>query len=147
MQCRTTKDKRSKVNKNTIIRAIVLSVLSVVILFVYFYLHKLYEAEGRTAVSLILCDGFFIVAAINLGFAGLRWAAYEGTFDILSYGIRHIFVSLRRPGKNYVKDQTFGDYVLEKNASRKLDLWIELIIGGTFMIVCLIFFIIYKTSI
>ena len=117
MQCRTMKDKRSKVNKSTIIRAIVLSVLSVIILFVYFYLHKLFDAEGRNAISLILCDGFFIVGALNLGFAALRWAAYEGTFDILSYGARYFFASFRRPGKNYVQSQTFGEYVLESNAA------------------------------
>ncbi len=134
-------------NKSIIIRTAVLSVLSGIILFIYFYSHHLLETEGRAAVSLILCDGFFIVAVINLGLAGLRFAAYEGTFDILSFGIKYLFTSFRRPGKNYVKGQTFGDYVLEKNESRKLDLWVELIIGGTFLIICLIFFILYKTSI
>lgn len=39
----------------------------------------------------ILCDAFFVAAALFLGYCGLSWASTKGAFDGLGYSISTFF--------------------------------------------------------
>lgn len=132
-------------NKAKLIKGIILGVCSLAALFTYFILMKVFSGElDKYTLYRTLCDGFFIVGAINLCFAAFKFVSYEGAFDSLAYGVKSFF-HLRKPTKNFEQAENYGDYVTKKNENRTLDCVVELLIGVPFTIISLIFFILCKT--
>lgn len=132
-------------SKSKLIKGIILGVCSIGALFAYLILKKVFSGElDKYTLYRTLCDGFFIVGAINLCFAALKFVTYEGAFDSLAYGVKSFF-HLRKPTKNFEQAENYGDYVTKKKENRTLDCLFELAIGVPFLIVCLVFFILCKT--
>ena len=78
-------------------------------------------SRGRD-VLFALCDGFFVSGLLLLCFAGLVFSSHQGTFDIFSYGISHLF-NVRWPGFSTMSEEhqkeKFADYRMRVSAKRK----------------------------
>lgn len=131
-------------NKKTI-RIIVESAITVVLFILFCFWKSVFSGElDKVDLFKTLCDGLFILAALFLSVAIVKYTASQGEFDSFKYGVKHWFRA-RKPQKNYTLDeQNMGDYILEKNKDRKAEVTPELIIGGALLVLCIIFYIIYK---
>jgi len=94
-------------------------------------------------------DASFVVAIVDLGFAGLSVATREGTFDGLSYGFYKIFVSYRfnNPKGKY---NDLYDYKMVHDAKRKDNPYKfvpYIVVGLVFLIISLILFSILQAKI
>ena len=92
-----------------------------------------------------LCDGFFVSGALLLCYAGLIFSAHQGTFDIFSYGISHLF-NTRWPGFSTMSEdhqkEKFADYRIRVSAKRKYPFGV-LIAAGIYAVIAVIMFLIY----
>lgn len=92
-----------------------------------------------------LCDGFFVSGALLMCYAGLIFSAHQGTFDIFSYGISHMFKT-RWPGFSTMSEEhekeKYADYRMRVSAKRKYPFG-TLIAAGIFAVIALIIFAIY----
>ena len=133
-------------NKNKIIKGSILLFISVGLLITYFITHGLFTNEfTKKELYLVICDGFLIPTVINLGFAGLKFAAYQGTFDSLAFGVKSFF-HLRKLSKNFDNSENLGDYVVRKSETRTLNIFFELIFGLSYLTICILFLILYKIA-
>jgi hypothetical protein len=78
-------------------------------------------------------------------YAGLIFSAHQGTFDIFSYGISHMFKT-RWPGFSSMSEEhekeKYADYRMRVSAKRKYPFG-TLIAAGIFAVIALIIFAIY----
>lgn len=92
-----------------------------------------------------LCDGFFVSGILLLCYSGLIFSAHQGTFDIFSYGISHLF-NTRWPGFSTMSEEhqkeKFADYRIRVSAKRKYPMG-TLIASGFYAVIAVIIFIIY----
>ncbi len=95
-----------------------------------------------------LCDGFFVSGILLLCYAGLIFSAHQGTFDIFSYGITHMFntrwFGLSTMSEEHQKEK-FADYRIRVSAKRKYPFG-TLIAAGIFAVIAVILFIIYLVA-
>lgn len=92
-----------------------------------------------------LCDGFFVSGVLLLCYAGLVFSLHQGTFDIFSYGISHLFntrwFGLSTMSEEHQKEK-FADYRIRVSAKRKYPFG-TLIAAGIFAVIAVIIFILY----
>ena len=92
----------------------------------------------------ILSDAFMVPGAILACSSILAWVASEGTFDMISYGLRRGASSLIPFARH--NDETFYDYKVKKKAKREgRSAWFLLFVGLGFLLVMLVFNILYST--
>ena len=134
-------------NKNTIIRSIIIFVITTTLLILFFVWKKVFTGElEKQELYRVLCDGFFILSALYLGFAALQFVSSRGEFDSFRYGIKNLF-HIHKPSKNFENSsQTYADYVLEKNETRRFKADIELYSGLVLLVVAIVFYLLYKFS-
>ncbi len=92
-----------------------------------------------------LCDGFFVSGALMLCYAGLVFSRNQGTFDIFSYGISHLF-NIRWPGFSTMeedhKKEKFADYRERVSAKRKFPMG-TLVAAGVYAVIAVVMLVIY----
>lgn len=96
-------------------------------------------------VMFALCDGFFVSGVLLLCWAGLVFSTQQGTFDIFSYGISHLFKT-RWPGFSTMSEEhekeKFADYRMRVQAKRKYPFG-TLLAAGIYALVAVILFLVY----
>jgi len=99
-------------------------------------------------VLFALCDGFFISGALLLCYAGLVFSTHQGTFDIFSYGISHLFKT-RWPGFSTMPEEhekeKFADYRMRVSAKRKYPFGL-LLAAIFYAIIAAILYVIYANA-
>lgn len=95
-----------------------------------------------------LCDGFFVTGVLLLGASGLQFCKVQGSFDIFSYGIPHLYATCF-PGLSTMSDEhraeKFADYRMRVEKNRKFKFG-TLISGCFYMAVAICFFIAYLST-
>ena len=95
-----------------------------------------------------LGDGFFVSGILLLCSAGLIFSAHQGTFDIFSYGISHMFntrwFGLSTMSEEHQKEK-FADYRMRVSAKRKYPFG-TLIAAAIYAVIAVIFFVIYLVA-
>ena len=134
-------------NKWKIIRLVVNLVLATSLLLLYFFWQGVFSGEiDYVTLMKVLCDGFFIMAALYLAVVALQFVSSRGEFDSFRYGIKTFFHT-HKPSKNFENSQqTYADYVIEKNEKRRFKADIELYIGLFLLTVSIVLLILYKFS-
>ena len=134
-------------NKNNIIKSIVLFVITTALLIVFFVWKRVFTGElEKQDLYRVLCDGFFIASVLYLSFAALQFVSSRGEFDSFKYGIKNFF-HIHKPTKNFENNhQTYGDYVAEKNKTRRFKANIELYVGIVLLIAAIVLYLLYKFS-
>ena len=134
-------------SKRTLIRIIVNLVLTATLLILFFVWKGVFSKEiDYGTLTLVMCDGFFILGAIYLGVAALQFVSSRGEFDSFRYGMKNFFHN-HKPTKNFENSQqTYADYVIEKNETRRFKADIELYIGLFLLLVAIVFFVLYKLA-
>ncbi len=97
----------------------------------------------------ILCDAFFVAAALFLGYCGLSWASTKGAFDGLGYSISTFF-DAHMPTKRrltWQKKESYQDYIERKQEKRKnkKPMIVYLVTGTVFLIIAIAMLIWYNS--
>ncbi len=95
------------------------------------------------AVYHILCDAFFVVGVVITAAGLLIFSTNEGTFDMLTYGMKS-FVDIFRKEKK-LKYDTFYDYRMER-AEVKIPFGFLVICGLFFMAVSMVMLALYHQN-
>lgn len=119
-------------------------------------------AGDSSALFGLLCDAFFVPAALYLAAAAIAFVSSEGIFDALTYGFKQL-IHLRRlkpfvppttkessanekhasdaskQEKPSAETQSYFEYHTRKQASRKFSAWNLLFIGCAFFLPALVF--------
>ena len=134
-------------SRNNIIKSIVLFVITTALLIVFFVWKKVFTGElEKQDLYRVLCDGFFIASVLYLSFSALQFVSSRGEFDSFKYGIKNFF-HIHKPTKNFENNhQTYGDYVAEKNKTRRFKANIELYVGIVLLIAAIVLYLLYKFS-
>ena len=101
--------------KKTALEALVNVLLGVVIAVVVILLGGFTELETMTDRLRVASDGFFVAAALLLGWGGLRWAVAGGAVDGLGYSMKTLKDRLL-PNPRYQRQESFADYRMRKHA-------------------------------
>lgn len=97
----------------------------------------------------ILCDAFFVAAALFLSYCGLSWASTKGAFDGLGYSVSTFF-DVHMPTKRrltWQKKESYQDYIERKQEKRKnkKPMIVYLITGTVFLILAIAMLIWYNS--
>ena len=99
----------------------------------------------RFAFKFAYFDSTAFAALILVSSAGLIWISREGFFDFASYGFRQFGNALFSKKPNEYNDfATYKNYKQETRENKSKYYLSMLIVGGLFLIVTIILFIIYK---
>lgn len=102
-----------------------------------------FETTGSSLIANI-SDSFTIPGAILVAIGGLLWVSSDGFFDMLSYGLKnglHALFPVYR-----LEKKSFYDYKVEKMEKREKGIFIPfLVIGLSFLLISVIFFVIYSS--
>ena len=92
----------------------------------------------------ILSDSFSLGGLLPILFWLLVWVSEKGAFDLIVYSVRKLFSFTFRihPEKSNLPP-TYADYVAIKKAKRKPFHYELLIVGGTFLLLGLIFILVW----
>ena len=127
--------------KGKIIRYSIASFICLVIAFIILLSKGIFSQTETKDVMHILVDAFFVPGIIMLSFGILVFSTNEGTFDMLAYGVRRIFVLLKRNPQD-AKYKTFYDY-REAQRENKHQFGYLIIVGLFFTALSLLFLIFY----
>lgn len=112
------------------------SLSAVVLLVVIAIGLEVFSQESAYDTIVTICNSFFIVGVVFLGVGGLMFAANEGSFDMIKYGISSVFTMLDpRKMKGHEK---FHEY-RERMQQKKVEFVHFLIIGAVFLVLSIIF--------
>lgn len=100
---------------------------------------------GKPDIFRLLSDACIVSAALVGGVGALVFAANEGVFDMLSYGILHIF-DLFRPNARNERYRDFYEYKLSKGERRR-PVAHMLIVGIVFFLLSWIFSVLWQKSV
>ena len=89
----------------------------------------------------ILCDAFFVPGVCIAGFGLLVFASNEGTFDMLTFGMRK-FLGLFKKDLSVYKNETFYDYKMAKDGNNR-PISFLLVVGLFLIIISCVFLILY----
>lgn len=99
---------------------------------------------GQPDIYRLLSDACIVPAALVGGVGALVFAAGHGTFDMLAYGIKHIF-DVFRPNARNEKYRDFYEYKQSKGERRR-PVAHMLIVGIGFFLLSMIFSFIWQKS-
>ena len=95
--------------------------------------------------KMAVVDGFAFAAIILASLGGLIWISREGFFDFASYGFRQFGNALFSKKPNEYNDYAgYKNYKQESRKNRSKYYLSLLVVGGLFLIVTIILFVIYK---
>lgn len=90
-----------------------------------------------------LCDSCFVPAVLLLGYGGLVFCRNQGTFDVMTYGVKSVFHT-HVPGASIgnAREESFREYQDRKSAKRKSPTG-SLLAGLTFFVPAVILLILF----
>lgn len=104
----------------------------------------LFQAAGVADFLRILCDGFFVAAALLLGSGGLVWTYNGGVFDGLGFSVKTIFDRMHRDYAE--RRQTFMEYREKREAKSSSPRY--LLLGGLIHLgLAIVVFLVYQASV
>lgn len=141
--------------KNPIVTTIIVYVITVLfaigMVLVWCGTHKLLTEKLDLNTTLKeLCNAFTISGALVLCFGGLVWVSDKGAFDGFAFSMKtflsvHFFMFNKHPEHD---KETYADYVERKHKSngKKKAYAFQIILGAALLLIALVFFIVYKTT-
>lgn len=111
--------------------------LIISLLVTYLYVHG-QDTTTKLGLYRYLCDGFFIPGIMLLCMGALCFLANTGSFDGISWGLNFAIKTLIPFGR-LKKQQKYGDYVEKRRANPIKGYHFLLHIGGTDIVLSLIF--------
>ena len=109
------------------------------------------EQKTEQETAKILCDAFFVAAALFMGFSGLSWASGTGAFDGLGYSVS-LFFDVHLPTKRrltWEKKETYQEYVERKHGKdakeKNKTLIFLLVVGAAFLVIAIAMLIWYNS--
>lgn len=101
------------------------------------------NSQGSESLLRRICDSFFVPGVMLLGYGGLVFCRNQGTFDVLTYGVKSVFHT-HVPGASIgnAREETFRDYQDRKSAKRKSPRG-SLLAGLTFFIPAVVTLVLY----
>ncbi len=115
-----------------------------IIAFLVMWVQGVFEAETTSDALRLVCDGFFVAAAVFLAWGGLRWCTNGGAVDGLGYSMKmvkdRLLPFLAKPDQ---KRESFAEY-RERRESKALPAKPLLLSGLVHLAIALIFFGVYS---
>lgn len=109
--------------------------------FLALLVKDIFNLKNTVDILKAFCDATFVAGVLIVCAGGLVVAANGGTFDMLSYGVRQIFVLFRKDvTKRKYKD--FYEYKEAKRGTKRGFLHL-IIIGFVFIAISMIFLLLY----
>lgn len=107
--------------------------------------HGFSEAADAAQRYRLLCDAFFVPAALLLSAAALIFVSNHGIFNGVSYAARYVArMFVPSSGK---RDESYGDYVRRKSEKGNITGYGFLVVTGcAFLAVALIFLVLFYRS-
>ena len=130
--------------KGIIIRYSVTSAICLIVAFIIMVSKKVFNETDPQTIYHILTDSFFVPGVIMASFGLLVFSTNEGTFDMLTYGVRRLFILLRRNPKDE-KYKTFYDYRMSQRENRH-QFGYMIIVGLVYIGISLIFLALYYNA-
>ena len=103
------------------------------------------NSQGSDILVRRLCDSCFVPAVLLLGYGGLVFCRNQGTFDVMTYGVKSVFHT-HVPGASigHARDEKedFLTYRDRKAASRKPPygtLWVGLVLTALSIVLVVIY--------
>ena len=127
--------------KSKIIKYSVTFSICLISAFLIMLSKKVFWQEEAKTVYHILTDSFFASGVIMAAFGLLVFATNEGSFDMLAYGIRKLFVFLKRNPTDD-KYKTFYDY-RQAQRENQHDFGYMIIVGVLYIGISMIFLTLY----
>lgn len=101
-----------------------------------------FSAETFRDTVRLVCDGFFLVAALTLAYGGLIWTYNGGVMDGLGFSVKTL---IARVSRDYEQNRvTFAEY-REKREQKSRSPKATLVSGVFLMIPALITFAVYNS--
>lgn len=113
--------------------------IGAVMAFVIMLARGVFDAEDIATVMKAVCDGFFGAGALLAGIAGLTYSSNEGTFDMLSFGVKQV---VRVFTVSKLERQSFYDYRKHKMENPKPVLFL-LLVGLGYLVLSGFFLLLY----
>ena len=127
--------------KGKIIKYSITFSICLIAAFVIMLSKKVFWQEEPKMVYHILTDSFFAPGTIMAAFGLLVFATNEGSFDMLVYGIRRLFVLLKRNARDD-KYSTFYEY-RQAQRENQYDFGYMIIVGLFYIGISMIFLALY----
>ena len=101
------------------------------------------NSQGSDILVRRLCDSCFVPAVLLLGYGGLVFCRNQGTFDVMTYGVKSVFHT-HVPGASIgnAREESFREYQDRKSAKRKSPMG-SLLAGLTFFVPAVILLILF----
>lgn len=119
------------------LKYIITTIIGLVVTLLILFSKKIFQQDKLSEIYKILTDAFFVPGVLIFGFGLLVYSSNQGTFDIVSYGMKAFFNLFRTKPQKQV---TYYEYKLAKHEHDKPIVFF-LIVGGGFLIVSMIFMI------
>ncbi len=125
----------------TVYKYLITAAVGVVLTFIVLLIKDVFHLSQTVDVMKALCDGFFVSGVLIACFGGLVFASNGGVFDMITYGIKHLFwVFKKNPADRKYKD--FYEY-REAMKEKKRSFGYMVITGLAYIAVSLIFLALY----
>ena len=131
--------------KRTILEYSITTGICLILAFLICVIGGIFSYTEQFRIYGLLCDGFFISGVFCLSIGILVFVHNNGVFDMLIYGMQRFF-SLFKKNPKKVKYETFYDYTVAKAERPKSHFGFLLIIGGTFILISLIFLLLWAKA-
>lgn len=120
------------------------AIIGLVIALVVSLVQGLFKLTDLAQIYLVLSNAFFIPGCVLVCFGLLTWVNKEGTFDIISYGLK----SMRRIRRNFRDSddipKTYYDYK-EKVKRKRNAAWHMSLVGIVYIVVGILFDYLFNT--
>lgn len=100
----------------------------------------IFDQTALVDVFHILCDAFFAVGILIFNAGLLVFSSNEGTFDMLTYGVKTFMDAFRKTSAR--KYDTFYDYRASR-ADKKIKFGFLLICGLIFLVISFVMYFLY----
>lgn len=125
-------------NKRTALKYAVPILVGLVLSFAVMYWRGLFSETELYYIYMYISDGFFVTAAIYVGYGLLLLVSFEGALDIIGYGFKSLLY-LFTPAKRNRDEGGYYEYKVRRKGKRKAVPFHILWIGIGFLVPAIIF--------
>ncbi len=127
--------------KGKLIRYSVVTLICGIATLIICFAKDLFHQSDAKTIFHILTDAFFVPGVVMAAFGLLVFSTNEGTFDMLTYGVRRLFILISRHPKDE-KYRTFYDY-RQAQRENKHQFGYMIIVGVLYILISFIFLAFY----
>lgn len=125
----------------TVYKYLITAAVGIVLAFIVLLIKDVFHLTQIVDVMKILCDGFFVSGILLACFGGLVFASNGGVFDMITYGVKHLFWLFKKnPADRKYKD--FYEYRMAMK-EKKRSFGFMVVVGLAFIAISLIFLALY----